>query len=537
MRSPARSIAARIVVALAGTTLSLMPIPASAADPLPRVPPGFAVTAYAQVPGAATSLAFGPDTRDSAGSRLYVTDYVGGRILVIDDVGGATGATAVYASGFRNPLGVTAAPDGTVFVADSEASRSGPFGTRTYGRVWRVADANKDGVGDAPQVVLKDLPNGRHNTNGMSIGPDGMLYVANGNSTDNGVVGGEPEVVPWSGSVVRIDPQATGVSLSSLDPEDALVASGMRNVYDAIFSPVDPSQIYIPMNGADDPESDDLLYRTDVNDTKLVQDPSTGEMVEKQVIDDFGFPSCLYNESARGNLEPFQNPHAPTIQRFGPCDTATVPRPVSSYGLHVSANGSAFQTTNAWGEAFRNDLFTAEWGNLFVTDSLDYPLVGHEVVRVELDPSGTHAVRQSEFLSGAAPIDLVFDAAGAMYALDFSGTIFKVTKVVDVPKVVEVQMNAFQFAPAALTIPQGTTVRWRNQDVLGMTHNVRSQAAVRPNGAQETGSEIDSPALSVGGSAHEFRFDQLGAYKYTCTLGIAHEALMHGTITVVPAGS
>lgn len=530
--------AARTAIALATTaSLSLIPIPASADDPLPRVPPGFTVTPYGQVPGAATSLAFGLDTRDAAGNRLYATDFAGGRVTVFDDAGGAAGAPSVYASGFRNPLGVTAAPDGTVFVADSEASRAGPFGTRTYGRVWRVSDTNKDGVGDTPQLVLRDLPNGRHNTNGMAVGPDGMLYVTNGNSTDNGVQGGAPEVVPWSGSVVRVDPSSSNVSLADLEPQEALVATGMRNVYDVAFSPLDPSHIYIPMNGADDPESDDLLYRTDIDDTRLVPDPQTGELVEEPVIEDFGFPSCLYNTTSQGNLEPYQNPHGPTIQRFGPCDTANVPRPVASYGLHVSANGSAFQSTNAWGPAYRNDLFTAEWGNLFVTDSLDYPVVGHEVVRVELDPSGAQGVRRSEFLSGVAPIDVVFDPAGSMYALDFSGQIYKVSRVVEVPPVIEVQTNAFQFVPAALTVPQGTTVRWVNRDTLGMTHNVRSQAAVRPNGTQDMGSEIDSPALNVGGSGHEFRFDKLGTYKYTCTLGIAHEALMHGVITVVPAGN
>jgi plastocyanin len=321
------------------------------------------------------------------------------------------------------------------------------------------------------------------------------------------------------------------MSLADLDPQQALVATGMRNVYDAVFSPADPTELFIPMNGADDPESDDLLYRTDIDDTRFVPDPQTGDLVQEPVIDDFGFPSCLYNVSARGNLEPFDNPHGPTIQRFGPCPIDTVPRPIASYGLHVSANGSAFQTTAAWGEGFRGDLFTAEWGNLFGTEP-----VGHEVVRVELDPGGKQAVRQSEFLSGAAPIDLVFDAAGAMYVLDFSGTIFKVSRVAEAPQVVEVQINAYQFLPGNLVIPQGTTIRWINGDVLGLLHDVTAQAAVRPNGTIETGSEIDSDALNVGGK-HEFRFDELGVWKYNCSLGIPHQQLMHGSVTVVPAGS
>ena len=529
MRRAAPSLAIAIT-AIAG--LSLMPVaPASADDPLPRVPPGFAVTTYQHVQGVGTSLAFGLDTRDGSGSRLYATDFAQGRVMVIDDTGGVAGPPAVFASGFRNPLGVVAGPDGTVYVADSEAARAGPFGNRTYGRVWRVEDANKDGVGDTPELLLKDLPNGRHNTNGMAFGPDGMLYVTNGNSTDNGVEGGDPEIEPWSGSVIRVDPRAESVSLAGLDPETALVAEGLRNVYDVAFSPVDPTRVLIPMNGADVPESDDLLYATDVDDTRTVTDPETGLPVERQAIDDFGYPSCLYNESARGNLEPYNNPNAPTIARFGECPVDTVPRPVASYGLHVSANGSAFQTTDAWGTGYRNDLFTAEWGNL----SGAMP-VGHEVVRVELNGSGDKVMRQSEFLSGAAPIDLVFDSAGAMYVLDFSGVIFKVTRVAEAPATVEVTTAALQFVPAALTIPQGTTVRWTNTDPLGMVHNVRAQASAGPGGPGD-GKEIDSGALAVGGTAHTYRFDDVGTWVYTCTIGTVHEALMHGKITVVPAGS
>lgn len=519
--------------------LAVMPIPAAAADdPLPRVPPGFAITPYGHLRGTGTSLTFGLDTRDSDGMRLYATSLSSGQLMVIDDVAGVPTPPAVYATGFSSsvaggggPLGVVAGPDGTIYVADSEAARPGPFGTRAYGRVWRVTDTNKDGVGDAPQLLLKDLPNGRHNTNGMAFGPDGMLYVTNGNSTDNGVGGGNPEVEPWSGSVIRIDPSATDVSLADLDPQDALVATGMRNLYDIAFSPVDPTQVFIPMNGADDPESDDLLYATDISDTRTVVDPDTGQQVEEQVIDDFGFPSCLYNLSARGNLEPYDNPNAATIQKFGPCPIDAVPRPVASFGLHPSANGAAFQATGAFGAEYKNDVFVAEFGNFFGDD-----VVGHEVVRVELDSSGLLAHRQSEFLSGAAPLDLTFDAAGAMYVLDFSGAIFKVTRVVEVPQVVEVQINAYQFLPGSLVIPQGTEVRWINRDVLGLLHNVTSQAAVRPGGTVETGSEIDSDDLNIGGS-HTYRFDELGVWKYNCSFGIPHQQLMHGSITVVPAGS
>ena len=287
-----------------------------------------------------------------------------------------------------------------------------------------MIDKDEDGVADKKYVVLKDLPNGRHNTNGMAFGPDGKLYITNGNSTDDGVEGGQSEVVPWSGSVVRIDPRLKKTSLADLPRRKTLIARGWRNVYDIAFSPKDPSKAFIPMNGVDDArqgstgenpvdpdlaDSDDSLFLTDVEDRRA---------------DHFGFPSCLYNLAERGDLEPFENPNPDVIDKFGPCNPNRVRRPVSSFGLHTSSNGLAFQTTDAWGEDYVDDLFVAQWGNLFG------PPAGHNVIRVQLDASGEKVESQSVFLDLPTPLDLTFDSAGAMYIADFSGPIYKVEKVV-----------------------------------------------------------------------------------------------------------
>ncbi len=396
------------------------------------VPPGFEVTRYATAGGNATSLQFGPDTRDQSKRRLYVARLTDSSVVAIDDQGGVGGPPTIFASGFRRPLGLVVAADGTVYVADSEATRDGVFGTRPYGRVWRVRDTNADGVADLKQIVLKDLPNGRHHTNGMALGPDGMLYVANGNSTDDGIDGGEPEVEPWTGSVIKIDPRSTDVSASALVPVQSLVATGMRNLYDIAFSPYDSSKLFITTNGADDARpgettegreaSDDLLYLTDIDDQRRAS-RRISRFTPR--IDDFGFPSCLYNVQRQGNLEPYDSPHPQVIAAFGPCPKSSVPRPVATFGLHVSADGLAFQRTNAWGDAFRNDLFVAEFGNFFGDE-----VVGHKVVRVELNGTGTAVTGQSDFLSGGLPLDVTFDSAGNFFVADFSGEISKVVKLV-----------------------------------------------------------------------------------------------------------
>ena len=409
-RSPrgAATLAAALTCLAASAGAASIPPAAAAPEP------GFVVTPFAQTQGTPTSLAFGPD-----GTTLYVTDSTNGTVLAIDP----TGIVTTFAEDLRSPLGVVAGRDGSVYVADAESAREGPYGLRSYGRVTRLRDTDDDSVADKRNVVLKNLPNGRHNTNGLAFGPDGLLYVANGNSTDDGVEGGESEVEPWSGSVVRVSPRARNISVTKL-PRSALVAHGWRNVYDLAFSPVDATKLFVPMNGTDDArqgstgenpadpdleDSDDLLYMTDVDDRR---------------VDDFAFPSCLYNLAERGDLKPYANPNPDVIKRFGPCRKRSVPRPVSSFGLHPSANGLAFQTADAWGEDYRGDLFVAEWGSLFGSPS------GHKVVRVELDETGTKVTAQSDFLEMDTPLDVTFHPDGAMYVADFSGTIFKVDKPV-----------------------------------------------------------------------------------------------------------
>ena len=411
-----------VLVGLLCVVVASAPGSATTSSRLPE--PGFTVVTYSTTGGTPSSLAFGPDTREGAdGNRLYVTDNSGGTVLAIDDLGGVGSEPQVFAEGFRGPLGVLAAKDGSVYVADAEEAREGPYGFRSYGRVWRVIDKDHDGVADKKYVVLKDLPNGRHNTNGMAFGPDGLLYVTNGNSTDDGIEGGESEVIPWSGSLVRIDPKLRNVSLADLPKRRTLVATGWRNIYDVAFSPVDKTLAFVPMNGIDDArkgstaenpidpnleDSDDLLYVTDIDDRKR---------------EDFGFPQCLYNVAEKGSLKPYESPNPDVIDKFGPCAVSSVPRPVSSFGLHTSSNGLAFQTKNAWGADYRNDLFVTEWGSLFG------PPRGHDIIRVQLDKSGRKVVSQSVFLELDVPLDLTFDASGAMYIADFSGPIYKVDKI------------------------------------------------------------------------------------------------------------
>jgi len=294
---------------------------------------------------------------------LYVTSYAAGSVVSLPILpGGALGPATPYATGFSSPLGLAFAPDGTLYVADSHAA-----GARTVGRVWAV----KNGTST---VVVDGLPNGRHNTNGLTVA-NGRLYVANGNATDDGVNGGDPEQ-PLNGTVLSY---ALPIGKNA---KPTVEARGLRNPYDLAFRP-GTNELWFPTNGPDDlaPLGVDLLHHVDV----------------RGATRDFGFPACLYDAALRRA----QNPRVK--QRC----TNAVAKPDVSLGLHVSANGIAFGTGGAWG----NDAYIAEYG------SNDPSEAGHRVVRVPF--TGGRAGTPQDVIVGPSPLDVAFGPDG-LYVADFA---------------------------------------------------------------------------------------------------------------------
>jgi plastocyanin len=370
-------------VQMAGTLAVGVPVPGVGGAPAvttPAVPTPTSITAFEE--------------------RLYVASYGAGTVFELPLLpGGIPGPATAYITGLSSPLGVVLADDGTAFVADSHPAATP--GRTTAGRVWAVPPGGGD-VGEVGEVVIDELPNGRHNTNNLAI-LDGRLYVTNGNSTDDGIAGGEPEQ-PLSGTLLSVPLDARGIVIGVNDAHADLVveATGMRNTYDVAFRP-GTTEAWMPMNGLDaqDPWGEDLLLLAEVGA------PADGEV---RVPEHFGFPECVY---AAGFDPPYRQNANPLVTTV--CD-GSQKLPEQLMGLHTSANGLAFGPQDG---GWDGDLFVALFGNFFGDE-----IVGHRIVRVPIDEVGASSPPE-DFLLLPAPLDLTF-VGSTMYVADFAAGVVMV---------------------------------------------------------------------------------------------------------------
>jgi glucose/arabinose dehydrogenase/plastocyanin len=567
---------ARIGLTVVALTASVLgQTPARSSSLLPQalrglvVPAGFGVGTFAQTPGLLpTSLTFGPDGRLFVAVVDAQSGLTVGQILAFDDLGGVAGPAEVVAGDFNQLLGITFGPDGTLYAADNADNK---------GRIQALTDANDDGTFEERRVLLHNIPNGRHQTNGMTFGPDGQLYVANGNATDDGIECGPeptplecptPEVKPWTGAILRVDPSWQNVNLQAdvrvdddqtfaadgKDDESVLVSPGYRNIYDVDFWPGDPSMIYTPMNGSDDPASNEPLFRTDVNDTRVVGQDAQGNPVRGPVIDDAGFPSCLYGPHANNfpmpgiethphpeNFVPEDNPNSAVTDKFGPCRKNEVLRPLMFFNeAHNGTTGLAFERGDQFPDRYDGDLFVGEWGSLWNLNGAE--VSGHKITHIDIDPDTGLVDRKREFMTGAVPMDVTFGPDGSMFVADMQGLIYRVIHVMDPDNgMATVEISAGQFIPQIISIPRSTSVLWVNLDTVA--HNVRTQArllaadpplCVVPANVGVPCSEIDSPGDIAPRESHSYAFgDTDGVWKYQSTTNLT-DAGMQGAVVVLP---
>lgn len=328
----------------------------------PRVPAGFTIKSVLSTSdiGLPVALAYGPD------DLLYLA-MSNNAILTHAGVAGAD-APIAFAQGL-DPLGVNE-PRGMAFIGDA-------MYVSVRQKVIRLRDTSGTGAADESVEIVTGLPERAellHRNNGIVVGPDGLLYLAVG-STSN--LGEEPET-DLSGTILRIAPDGSRVEV---------VARGFRNPFDLAFAP--DGQLFCTDNAPDVPVRS--------------ADDSPDEL--NHVIEGrhYGHPD-IWDEVP---------------------EDSDVVGPVAALPAHAAATGITFFTGPQAGE-FEGDALIATWG-----PGLGRSSYTHNVLRVSLQPQGesyTGAVHP--FVTGLdRPTDVVIAPDGAVVVSDHVGKkIYRVSR-------------------------------------------------------------------------------------------------------------
>ena len=312
--------------------------------------PDFALSAFS----GPTSMAF-----DSRG-RLFVGTLFGKILILLDNNDdGNLDQVKTFASGLQQVLGLEFRANGDLF-ATSNIINGGP------GRIVRLRDTNGDDVADDISVIVDGLPSeGEHQTDRIKFGLDGLLYIGQGSSTDNGTANpGRPPERAFNASILRIDVDNPAVNV---------FATGLRNPFGIAFHP----------------ESGEL-FATDGGSGELCQtgncpdDNSPPEEVNWVVAGgNYGVPLCE-GTPAGGN---------PGCSGVRP--------PAIQYPRHLTPTSLVFYTGPQAGE-FKNQLLLTLFKNLPNAENF-----GGDLRRliVEGDSATGFRLRDAGFIAQFNPID------------------------------------------------------------------------------------------------------------------------------------
>ena len=350
--------------------LAFLPGTASAADlPLDRIklPPGFGIEVYAEVPEA-RSLALGDE------GIVYVGSMRRGTVTALVPRPGGRAEAVVLAKGLNVPNGV-AYRDGALYVAE-------------IGRILRY-DGITARLRNPPQpvVVTDRFPRETHHGwKFIAFGPDGKLYVPVGGPCN--VCEPDPERYAL---ISRINPDGTGYQV---------FARGIRNSV-----------------GFDwDPRTGDLWFNDHGRDMMGDDMPSDELNHAPRAGLHFGFPYCHQGDTPD-----------PEFGVKRPCSDF-VP-PALKQGGHVAPDGLRFYTGSMFPAEYRNRIFIAQHGSWNRSQKSGYrvmmvTLEGNKVARYEVFAEGWLRNEQN----WGRPVDVLVMADGALLVSDDdAGVVYRVS--------------------------------------------------------------------------------------------------------------
>ena len=302
-----------------------------------------------------------------------------GRLFILEGAPDALKAVRLFSSDFVQ---------GGTFVIDTPGESTGLF---VFGAGERVLVASRSRIDvmvaapgggyDNPTPWLTGLPSGpEHTNNGLALGPDGFIYFGAGSSCD---VCDEPN--PIAATILRAPALASA-------PVAEVFARGLRNAYDVAFT------------------SDGELLATDngpeccVGKVPGCSGPGADRLVQVAPGAALGWPDAY-----RGK--------------------ASLPAPLVPLPVHGGATGFAVAHAPGCDDA----LYLTLWGSEYGVER------GRRVLRARLtqDLAGKWIAGEAEDVLGpgglAHPIDVTQGADGALYVLDYGGSVVRLASLTGCP--------------------------------------------------------------------------------------------------------
>jgi len=335
-----------------------------------KLPPGFKITVFAEVPKARSIVVGTPLTTIFIGSRH-------GTLHSLRDTNrdGVADEVKERASGLNVPNGL-AYLNSILYV-----------GEQTQVSKWPVPAEFDTSLPIKPLLpVFTELPNEfLHGWRYMKFGPDGKLYVAVGAPCNICDVKG------YEGTIIRMNPDGKNVEV---------VAKGVRNSVGMDFHPK-TGVLFFTDNGAD-------LMGDDIPPDELNMATKIGQH--------YGFP---YFGGKNVRLTGYEKKTPP----------ADVVSPVIEFQAHSANLGIHFYRGSMFPAEYRNDAFVAQHGSWNRTSP-----VGYRIMRIRFDSAGNAKSKEvfaegwlKNGVASGRPVDINELPDGSLIVSDdYAGVIYRI---------------------------------------------------------------------------------------------------------------